>query len=61
MLVGDSETDAATAAAAGFPFVLMTYGYRKNPPEAIPAVARLERMSDLPALLEAGLDRIEGR
>ncbi len=33
--VGDSETDAATAEAAGVPFVLYTEGYRHTPPEAL--------------------------
>ncbi|HTH97973.1 MAG TPA: phosphoglycolate phosphatase [Stellaceae bacterium] len=47
ILVGDSETDAATAETADVRFVLMTYGYRKGPAEAIAAMARLERMSDL--------------
>lgn len=34
--VGDSETDAATARAAGVPFALYTEGYRQGPPEALP-------------------------
>ncbi len=33
--VGDSEVDAATAEAAGVPFLLFTEGYRKSPVEAI--------------------------
>ncbi len=53
ILVGDSETDAATAHAADVRFVLMTYGYRKGPAEAIAALARLERMSDLLDILAA--------
>ena len=36
--VGDSETDAATAQAAGVPFALFTEGYRLSPPEALPHV-----------------------
>ncbi len=31
LLVGDSEVDAATAHAAGVPFVLMKHGYRRGP------------------------------
>src|SRR5579859_2789111 len=31
VLVGDSEVDAAAAAAAELPFVLMSYGYRRGP------------------------------
>ena len=34
--VGDSETDAATAQAAGVPFALYTEGYRLTPAEALP-------------------------
>ena len=50
--VGDSETDAATAAAAQIPFVLFTRGYRKA---AIRDIAHAERFDDwleLPALIE---------
>jgi phosphoglycolate phosphatase len=50
ILVGDSETDAATAKAAGIRFVLVTFGYRKGPAEAIEAIARIDRMRDLPRL-----------
>ena len=49
--VGDSETDAATAAAAKIPFVLFTRGYRKA---AIQDIAHAERFDDwleLPALI----------
>ena len=49
--VGDSETDAATAAAAQIPFVLFTGGYRKA---AIGDIAHAERFDDwleLPALI----------
>ena len=49
--VGDSETDAATAAAAKIPFVLFTRGYRKA---AIRDIAHAERFDDwleLPALV----------
>lgn len=37
LYVGDSETDAETAANAGLPFALFTRGYRKRPVEAFDA------------------------
>jgi phosphoglycolate phosphatase len=49
--VGDSEVDAATAAAAGVPFVLFTEGYRKRPVAAIAHSARFARFPELPGLL----------
>lgn len=49
--VGDSEVDAATAAAAGVPFLLFTEGYRKTPVEALPHLQRFDRFAQLPALL----------
>ena len=49
--VGDSEVDAATAAAAGVPFLLFTEGYRKTPVEALPHRARFDRFAGLPGLL----------
>jgi phosphoglycolate phosphatase len=58
VLVGDSEVDAATAAAAGLPFILMTYGYRRTPVEAIACDAALDDFRDLVAqivpTIEAG-------
>ncbi len=51
LLVGDSEVDAATASAAGVPFVLMKHGYRRGPAEAIPCRAALENFAELPVLL----------
>jgi phosphoglycolate phosphatase len=50
-LVGDSEVDAATARAAGVPFVLMKHGYRRGPAEAIACSAALESFAELPALV----------
>jgi len=47
VLIGDSEVDAETATAAGVPFVLMTYGYRRGPAKQIAAVARLRRFAQL--------------
>jgi phosphoglycolate phosphatase len=56
LLVGDSEVDAATARAAGVPFVLMKHGYRRGPAEEIPSIAALEDFAQLPALVD-GLRR----
>jgi phosphoglycolate phosphatase len=51
LLVGDSEVDAATARAAGVPFVLMKHGYRRGPLEEIPCLAALDGFAELPALV----------
>ena len=53
LLVGDSEVDAATAHAAGVPFVLMKHGYRRGPAEGISCVAALEHFAELPPLVLA--------
>ena len=53
LLIGDSEVDAATAEAAGIPFILMSYGYRRGPVETISAAAALDRFGDLVELLAA--------
>jgi len=53
LLVGDSEVDAATAAAAGVPFVLMKHGYRRGPAEEIQCIAALESFAELPPLVRA--------
>ena len=53
LLVGDSEVDAATAHAAGVPFVLMKHGYRHGPAEGIACIAALESFADLPPLVRA--------
>ena len=49
--VGDSEVDAATATAAGVPFLLFTEGYRKTPVEDLPHRATFADFSRLPGLL----------
>lgn len=54
VFVGDSEVDAATAEAAGVPFLLFTEGYRKSPVAALPHAAAFDRWDDLPGLV-AGL------
>jgi len=51
LLVGDSEVDAATAQAAGVPFVLMKHGYRRGAAEDIACVAALDDFAQLPALI----------
>jgi phosphoglycolate phosphatase len=47
LFVGDSEVDAAAAAAAGIPFVLMTYGYHRSPVATIACRAALDHFADL--------------
>lgn len=49
--VGDSEVDAATAAAAGVPFLLFTEGYRKSPVEDLPYHSCFDDFARLPELL----------
>ena len=49
--VGDSEIDAATAAAAGVPFALFNRGYRKAPAESLTAAARFDEFAVLTGLL----------
>ncbi len=51
VFVGDSEVDAATAQAAGVPFLLFTEGYRKAPVGALPHAAAFRHWDDLPALV----------
>lgn len=55
LYVGDSETDAATAQAAGVPFLLFTEGYRKKPLSEIPHHAVFSDFDDLPGLVVAQL------
>lgn len=55
VFVGDSETDAATAAAAALPFLLFTEGYRQTPAEALPHAARFSDFTTLPGLAAAHL------
>jgi phosphoglycolate phosphatase len=49
--VGDSETDAATAAAAGVPFLLYTEGYRRGPVSAIAHDAAFDDFRRLPSIV----------
>lgn len=48
--VGDSETDAETAHAAGLPFLLHLDGYRHGPAEALNPAAAFADFAELPAL-----------
>ena len=56
LYVGDSETDAATAAAAGAPFLLFTEGYRVGPVESLPHRATFSTYAALPALVAQTLE-----
>jgi phosphoglycolate phosphatase len=51
LMVGDSEVDAAASAAAEVGFVLVTYGYRRGPAEAIACRAAIDRFDALQALV----------
>jgi phosphoglycolate phosphatase len=54
LMIGDSSNDAAAARAAGCPVVLMSYGYNHGEPVAAAgADAVLDRLDELPALLQA--------
>lgn len=53
LYVGDSETDSATARAAGLPFALFTEGYRKAPVAEIAHDQAFDRFEALPALAQA--------
>lgn len=50
IFVGDSEVDAATAKAAGVPFLLYTEGYRKSPVDSIAHDTAFADWTDLPGL-----------
>ena len=52
IFVGDSEVDAATAEAAGVPFLLYTEGYRGQPVEALRHAAAFSDFAELPGLVE---------
>jgi len=53
--VGDSEVDAATAAAAGIPFYFYMGGYSKVPVAELQVTETFSDMKDLPALILAGV------
>lgn len=52
VMVGDSEPDAEAARNAGFPVVLLSFGYARKPMEEIKPTAVIDRFSDLPAVLK---------
>ena len=51
VFIGDSETDAETAARAGVTFGLFTQGYRKTPVADLPHRFAFDDWHDLPGLL----------
>ncbi len=53
LFFGDSETDAATAKAAGEPFVLFTEGYRKSSVEELAPAAHFSHYEQLRGLIES--------
>jgi phosphoglycolate phosphatase len=53
LMIGDSETDAATARAAGVPFLLHARGYRHASAEALAPDAVFEDFRELPDLVAA--------
>jgi phosphoglycolate phosphatase len=55
VFVGDSETDAATAANAGVPFLLYLGGYRHGPLDAIPRAGAFAHFAQLPELVDRTL------
>ena len=59
ILVGDSEIDAATAAAAGVPFLIHSEGYRLAPVGELPHAAAFADFAELPGLVARLLARQE--
>jgi phosphoglycolate phosphatase len=51
LLVGDSITDAATARAAGVPFVAVSYGFPGRPVEELGAAAVIDSLVELPEVI----------
>jgi phosphoglycolate phosphatase len=51
-MVGDSETDVATARAAGVPVVAVSFGYTALAPFALGADALIDHFAELPATLD---------
>ncbi len=52
VMVGDGETDAQAARAAGFPVVLLTYGYAHVPFDEIKPDALIDDFGELPDVLK---------
>jgi phosphoglycolate phosphatase len=57
IMIGDSETDAATARAAGAPFLLHSAGYNSRAPDTLGADACFADFAELPDLVAAALGR----
>ncbi|MFT4621613.1 MAG: phosphoglycolate phosphatase [Myxococcota bacterium] len=53
LLVGDSRTDAAAAAAAGYPFIAVSFGYSTEPVAALGAVRIIDHLDALPEAVRA--------
>lgn len=51
VLVGDSETDAKTARAAGVPVILVSFGYTEIPVSRLGGDAVIDRFEELPAAI----------
>lgn len=56
VFVGDSDSDALAAAAAGVPCVLVSFGYCSTPLAELPHAAIIESLGELPDIL----DRLSG-
>lgn len=52
VMVGDSQTDAGAARAAGLPFIAVSFGYSKVAPATLGADALIEHFDALPAAIE---------
>lgn len=52
VFVGDSEVDAETAARAGVPFILVSFGYPVGDINTIVCQKRIDHFSDLPDAIE---------
>lgn len=57
LYVGDSEIDAACAAAVPVPFLIYSEGYRQVPLRDLPHSAAFDDFAALPALIETAADR----
>lgn len=51
LMIGDNEHDAATAAAAGLPCLLVSYGYAREPLASLRSEGILDRFDEIPARL----------
>ncbi len=52
VMVGDSETDIGSARAAGVPIVLVSFGYTEIPLAELDRDALIDRLDELPAVVE---------